>query len=733
MGITMKKWIVFFTCLLFLLTSCETEMDKYYELPAWLKGNSWEVLESKGNYSIFLKGVEKTSYKDLIQGKGQITVMAPTDDAFKAFFAKRKINSLDDLSATELDKLIAYHLVYYSFTKDRFENYNPEGIDAEAQATAPGLYYKFRTKSRDAITVETDSTDNLRVKKVMHKERFLPVFSHNLFNSKHIDAKSNYEYFYPTSTWSGDNGFNVSNATVTEYGIVTDNGYVYTLSQVIEPLETIYNKLSSSNDYSSFKSIYDKFIDYKYDASSTTSYGKGDSLFLHYHTTLPAIASEWTNDLSSSVADYAQLSNLSKRAMNIFAPNNTSLDAFYDKYWRPYYGNKGLKKVNFIPLLALLSNHVNNGEILFPETIETGKTLTSWGTPIVFDTKAAKLKQMCVNGSLYGLEHVIIPPMFEKVTSPMYCNPDYNMFLDMSQSYIDILLSDQNQFKIFYPTDDMLLSHTTLGGASIGYVNTNSNKYGAQEIQINGMNGMETMKATQKKILSGNHIVIKTMSSRDDEAVYRTISSYNYIYTKGDKVYSSASYNSGAAVPTFRKINSWSNGTAYALEGDASALVPESSQFKDVVTSAVACPADFSAFNKLITTSGLAKTVPSFNFLQGNRFMALIPIQKVVDSNSGKIPWASATKLVDYLKYYFVDVNASGLLDYPFPGAGVKGELTTFKKLSNGNMAKLTLIDTGSGLQIKDAKGNVVNVISYFPRIYSDGVAYLIDGLLDVE
>jgi hypothetical protein len=247
------------------------------------------------------------------------------------------------------------------------------------------------------------------------------------------------------------------------------------------------------------------------------------------------------------------------------------------------------------------------------------------------------------------------------------------------------------------------------------------------------MNGMETMKATQKKILSGNHIVIKTMSSRDDEAVYRTISSYNYIYTKGDKVYSSASYNSGAAVPTFRKINSWSNGTAYALEGDASALVPESSQFKDVVTSAVACPADFSAFNKLITTSGLAKTVPSFNFLQGNRFMALIPIQKVVDSNSGKIPWASATKLVDYLKYYFVDVNASGLLDYPFPGAGVKGELTTFKKLSNGNMAKLTLIDTGSGLQIKDAKGNVVNVISYFPRIYSDGVAYLIDGLLDVE
>jgi len=232
-----ERWIIFFACSLFLLTSCETEMDKYYELPSWLKGNSWEVLESKGNFSIFLKGVEKTSYKDLIQGKGQITVMAPTDEAFKAYFAKRKINSLDDLSANELDKLIAYHLVYYSFTKERFENYNPEGVDAESETTSPGLFYKFRTKSRDEITTDTDFIDNNRIKKVMHKERFLPVFSYNLFNSKHINAKSNYEYFYPESTWSGDNGFNVSNATVNEYGIVTDNGYVYTLNQVVTHLK----------------------------------------------------------------------------------------------------------------------------------------------------------------------------------------------------------------------------------------------------------------------------------------------------------------------------------------------------------------------------------------------------------------------------------------------------------------------------------------------------------------
>ena len=731
----MKKLNILLLFFLFLFVSCETEMDKYYKLPENLKGNAWEVLEAKGNFTIFLQAVAKTPYKDLVQGKGQITVMAPTDEAFNAFFQKRNINSIDDLSQEELNKIIAYHLVYYSFNKERFENYNPEGIEAANSTPLKGLFFKFRTKSRDEISTETDWTDNNRIKKIVHKERFLPIFSNNLFNSKQIDAKYNYEYFYPNSTWTGQDGFNVSNASVDEYALVTDNGYVYILNQVIEPLETIYKELSNSTNYNTFKEIYDRFINYQYDVNATTAYGNGDSLFLHNHFELPLIASEWTNNPNISTADYAQLSNLSKNAMNVFAPNNTALEAFYNKYWQQYYADKGLKKVNFLPLLTLLTNHVYNGELLFPETIEKGTIKTSWGNVITFDTKQATLKKMCVNGALYGLNNVIVPPAFEKVTSPMFCNPAYNMFLDMSLSFIPVLLSDQTSFKIFYPSDSMIINNTTMGGALIQYVNTNPNKYGAQEIQIEGLVGMEPMKTTQKKSLSGNHIAIKRMSSRGNEAIYKTINPYNYIYTKNNMVYSSAIYNSGSTPPSFNEISTYSNGTAYSLHGDASALVPESSQFKDIAASAVSCPVEFTAFNWMIEASSIHKTTPPFNFLQGNRYIVLIPKQSVVENDFavGKIPWSPATLLVDYMKYYFIDVNSSGLLDYPFPGAGVQGELTTFKLLKNGQYAKLTLIDTGSGLQIKDSKGNIVNVVSYYPRMYADGAAYLIDGLLQAE
>ena len=35
-------------------------------------------------------------------------------------------------------------------------------------------------------------------------------------------------------------------------------------------------------------------------------------------------------------------------------------------------------------------------------------------------------------------------------------------------------------------------------------------------------------------------------------------------------------------------------------------------------------------------------------------------------------------------------------------------------------------------MKLRDAKGNEVNVTSYFPYIYADGAAYVIDGVLDL-
>jgi len=304
---------------------------------------------------------------------------------------------------------------------------------------------------------------------------------------------------------------------------------------------------------------------------------------------------------------------------------------------------------------------------------------------------------------------------------------------------VNTLISDQIKFKVYYPSDQMISTNTTLEGKKIQYTYSNRRKYGAQGLEIEGdVAPWDVMKISQKKSFAGNHIATELLASRNDEAIYRTMNAFNYLYVKGNKVYSTSIFNTGddSKAPTCTKIQgSWTNGDAYSLSGStASALVPETNQFKNVITS-LACPTDYTYFKAVITSSGMSASSPPYNFMQGERFIVLIPTNAAILAgySAKKIPTTPADKVVSFLKPYFIDVNASKLTDYPFPGAKVEGTLVSFGSKSNGLPATFRLVDRGTELVVIDAKGNEAKVLSYFPRIYADGAAYLIDRLLEVE
>lgn len=252
---TLRK-VLYALCFPFLLAGCEDKMDEHYEIPGWVAGSEWEVLSSgeHGNFSIFLEGCDIAGYTNMLKGRSVMTVMAPDDEAFRAYLEEKGYASIKDMPVEEVKKLIGFHLVNYSYTKDMLENFRPEGSGVADDGTPQldaGLYYKHRTRSQDEPTLEHNPSTGEDVL-VYHRERFLPVFSSQFFATRKIDAKSNYEYFYPNSTWTGDTGFNVSNASVKEYGIIANNGYIYTLDRVLEPLETLYTELKNNPDFSTY-------------------------------------------------------------------------------------------------------------------------------------------------------------------------------------------------------------------------------------------------------------------------------------------------------------------------------------------------------------------------------------------------------------------------------------------------------------------------------------------------
>lgn len=302
------------------------------------------------------------------------TVMAPDNDAFAAYLEEHGYVSVKDIPTDDLKKLIGYHLIYYSYSKSDLENFRPEDSatskddddDDELGVLQPGMYYKFRTHSTSPITKEVDPSTNNTVT-VYHLERFLPVFSHHIFASKGIDAKKNYEFFYPNSTWTGDNGFNVSNASVKEYQIITNNGYIYNVDRVLEPLETIYDVLKKKSDYSDFLDFYSQYSTYAYDKDLSADYGKAvgvDSLFLHAHSPngLPNIALEWP---TPNFRLYPELASIS---YSIFAPSNQALNTFFNRYWKAG-GYSSLTDLDPLITKILLYQSVYGGSIVFPDEI----------------------------------------------------------------------------------------------------------------------------------------------------------------------------------------------------------------------------------------------------------------------------------------------------------------------------------------------------------------------------
>ena len=535
-NLTMKNSVLAAFSLFTLLSSCETKMDEYYELPEWLKGNSWEVLERSGNYSMFLEGVDRAGYSDMVRGKGIITVMAPNDEAFAQYLKDKGHNSLNDLSKEELTKLITFHLLYYSFDKNRLENYKPQGVDAD-DTGKQGLFYKFRTYSTDGIETIIDPV-NENERKVYHRERFLPVFSHYMFKTKSITASENYEFFYPDSKWTGDNGFNVSNASVTEYGIITDNGYIYAVDKVLEPLETVHSKLKQEGDYSIFLNAYDRYANLKYNSELTSSMGSADSLFIYEHDLLPNIALEWTSTL------YSNLDALSHDAVNVYAPDNAAMKGFFNKYWKGDDKYATIEEVDLLSMYTLLRNHTYSGTITMPQEVESGKYSTSYGTPIQFNRDDAALKSICSNGTLYGLQNIMEPIYFSSVTAPAFMYPRFKMFqlILNATEYYSALINDAVKYSVIYPSNTIIEKYTQFEGKSLMYTNPQPKKLFTDEVLIEGDGDIAwvSLSNSRSKKIAANHIIYPDpIAQSGDDKIFKTYNSFDYLYLNGEDLYSS--------------------------------------------------------------------------------------------------------------------------------------------------------------------------------------------------
>jgi uncharacterized surface protein with fasciclin (FAS1) repeats len=424
---------------------CDKEADKYYERPEWLEDPIYQVLEQNGRFSYYLQCVDRTNYSGVLKGAGLYTVFVPNDEAFSAYLKEKSYASVADIPLKEVEKIVAYSIVYSKWPLAHLGDYFEEGI------YVPGAF-KRKTNQYALPYKDSEFGDNWVIDQTvengfssdMGNYKYISVYTSAYFNTFPVPLGAyDYTAFYPNSVFTGKN---VQEGTILKEDIPASNGIIHEVSTVNEPLDNI-DRILKEEPYRAFKSLIDhKNVTGEY---SFKSYGETPPSFLEkYQKIMPdtvmnslhikyydllAFSPSLENIYSSATGSY----DSEKNGNTLFVPRNDVLDEFIKTKLLKYY-----KNVDELPLeviSTLINTHMVNGLVwpsLYESTMNaTGEFVNGEGSRGKKFAEAGILdKKVASNGFVFQTDEVIKSRYFETVYSEIFLNPEHVL---LNRAYIN--------------------------------------------------------------------------------------------------------------------------------------------------------------------------------------------------------------------------------------------------------------------------------------------------------
>ncbi|PTQ98137.1 uncharacterized protein DUF4993 [Mucilaginibacter yixingensis] len=731
----MYKFLKNLSCLLCLLAvfgSCRKKaFDEYYGRPANLAPPIYQVLDSRGNFTTLLKLVDLAGYKDILGSAGYWTFFAPNDAAFQKYFAANN-TSLAAINQATARKIVTYCLVINAFGTDHIADYqSPAGW-------VPSLAFKRRTSYYDGFSTgsgpEGDSTllvtENRNGGGYLfgdNNNKYIPYFFSTFMAQEHLTA-TDYNYFFPTGTYTG---FNVANASVVNKDIVAENGVIHEIDQVIMPLPNIEQKLASGSQYSLFKSILEKYlVTYTKDANYTRQYstinnGKVKNAYVKIYDPLLTFAPG--NENFQKLED----NDGQKDGYTLFAPTNDVLQPYLTNVILKYYGTLDKLPINIIE--DLVNVH------MFPTMVWPSKfasTTNNAGEPARFDATTNVVdKQFCSNGLFYGVNKVQQGNVFSTVYARAYLDPNYSIMTKLiTAASAKILLSSPGlRFTVFMMPDATL--------RAMGYDYDQANSYFTQTT-----NGVLTTGLTPLANLTRllNMCIVSTPNNELNNLSGDGITETNggeYLRWHNNTVFNAGLTEQKTAL-TVTGFDDYSNGRVYYLGGNSLFPFPTLTIFNDIAANGTN-PTDpyYDFYQYLLNSSVVSGTTPKeiIGISLGAPYTVLVPTQaamkqavidgylpgtttgtgaatQFVSFNYKPTSTADISKVATFILYHIltstiVPDGKKGPNGNPFP---------TMVKNDRGDAYTVSVFNQPGNLKFSDAFGRMANVTapnnsSFFP------------------
>ena len=90
-----------------LFAGCNDDED----VPQMEEKNIVEVADEAGSFNILIEAAQKAGLAEFLSTENNLTVFAPTDDAFTTLLSDLGLSSLDDIPTADLASILTYHVI----------------------------------------------------------------------------------------------------------------------------------------------------------------------------------------------------------------------------------------------------------------------------------------------------------------------------------------------------------------------------------------------------------------------------------------------------------------------------------------------------------------------------------------------------------------------------------------------------------------------------------------------
>jgi len=663
-----KRIIGLFSVLL-IISSCKDidDLDKY-QRPDWLVGKLYTQLSSLENLSTFKLCVELTGYDTILDKTGSYTIFAPNDEAFDSFLSKHPEygGDVENISLPELRNIVRIHIIQDAWTLDQIQILDVEGwIDPRDPKNSKPRAYKRETTLQDPdkkywiyndqgkISI-VDSTVANDYRMVYSRSRkYVPIFFPAYFDINGLSG-SDYDFFYERPY--DNSSIHYANGKVMGPEIFAQNGFIYEIDQLVEPLlntEQIVFAEENDGNFSYIRELLGLFPKFKSDLNETGRQPEAkqgldfDTLYILDYPELPFNIHEELTGPDLNADKYTlQYHN------GFLAPTDDAFETFINDILIENSGLPHWSSWESVPVeikKIILRNHMSANPIYQVDLTEG--FYTGEGDVIVVDESSIVYKYYGSNSTFLVLDDLIVPRAFTSVSAPVYLRPGFSSFLYAIEQtkILPALKKEENDFSFFIISDNTLDEDSSL---IFSWKNRDLNTYeftaydrGAEKFQKMGT------KLLSKRLL--NQVGISTPDgSAGKEFIENLAGNYIVFENSSGKVMggspSRAGYNGGdEIVVTADELEEpTDNGTTYEVNGWL--LPPKMSMFDALNAESR------SKFLELLLKAGLYNDrTYQFDFLfEGENYTIFVPTEQALTDYGADT--LSVKDLEALLRYHFI-------------------------------------------------------------------------------